>query len=152
MMANAAGLKKGGMAKKRASGGRSNEENTEVTGARPTGGRLARASGGKAGKGKTNINIIIGSPHKPGDGAVPPPPSAVPPPPPMPRPMPPQVPMMPPGAGGMPPGGMPPMGAGGPPMAPPMGRKDGGRTNYPIEYGSGVVQARKQKIKSYGQL
>ena len=49
-------------------------------GTRPTGGRIARKDGGgvKKGKGKTNINIIIGSPKPEGQGA-PPPPSAMPP-------------------------------------------------------------------------
>ena len=57
----------------------------EYEGTRPTGGRIARASGGKAGKGKMNVNIIIAGKHP--DSAM-------------------GNPMMPPG--GMPPGGMPP--------------------------------------------
>jgi hypothetical protein len=109
-------------------------------GTRPTGGRIARATGGSLlgamaepkskskGKGKTNINIII-NPHKmdnqaPAPGApVPPPARPVPVPPPMP-------PMAPPGA--MPPGmppGMPPVG-GPPPGMPPMARKSGGKVGH----------------------
>jgi hypothetical protein len=76
---------------------------------------LLRARGGKAGKGKTVVNVIVGR----GNGA---PQQAAPPPPPPPMPPPPQrPPMPPPGAGGpMPPGMMAP-GAGGPPMGPPPG-------------------------------
>lgn len=111
-------------------------------GTRPTGGRIARATGGgllnamnddapKSKKsGKTNINIII-NPHKmdnqpPAPGApMPPPPRPMPPPPP---PMPPMgaPPGMPPG--GMPPG-MPPVG-GPPPGMPPMPRKSGGKVGH----------------------
>jgi hypothetical protein len=79
--------------------------------------RPGRARGGKTGRGKTTVNVIVGR----GSGAQPPPspppmppPQAAPPPPP-PRP---PMPMMPP-TGGMPPG-MPP-GGGGPPMGPPPG-------------------------------
>ena len=88
-------------------------------GTRPTGGRMARATGGKTGKGKTHINILISAGGKGQEpqqmGGMPPRPA----------------PMMPPPA---PPAGMPPMG--GPPMppmmppgagGPPMGRKTGGR-------------------------
>ena len=103
--------------------------NNEVTGTRPTGGRMARATGGKTGKGKTNINIIIGRGHEgqqPG-GMMPPMPA-----PPM---------------GGIPPMGPPPgMPAGGPPMPPapmgpppgmpPMGRKTGGRV---AKWGGGAM-------------
>jgi hypothetical protein len=90
-------LKKGGKA-----------EAKEVSGTRPTGDRIARASGGKASKGKMNVNIIIG-----GHGDKPPVPPMMPPPP-----MPPQgSPMVPPPppAGAMP----PPMPPGGMPMRPP---------------------------------
>lgn len=91
-------------------------------GERPTGGRIARASGGRA-KGKTNINIVIQAPKN--DANQPPP---------MPGPIrPPAPPVMPP-PGGAPPG-MPPMagpapGPGGPPMPPggPIPRAAGGRT------------------------
>ena len=87
-----------------------------------------RARGGRSGKGKTNINIIIGSgAHQPPPAAPPPgmnPQLAIrPPPPPMPPPG-----MPPPGAG--PPMGAP-MGAGPPPGMPPPGlmppRASGGR-------------------------
>ena len=116
----------------------------KVPGAVP-GGRTAHAAGGKAGKGKTDINIMIGA-HHPGAGAspmgVPPvdpmggttkppgmggPAGGAPlPPPGMPMGMPPGMPM------GMPPG-MPPVGGapGMPPIPPgmmPKPRKAGGRT------------------------
>ena len=125
-------------------------------GTRPTGGRLARKHGGNAGKGKMNVNIIIGGGHKGGMGApdqgglMPPPagnPMAIPP-------------------GGMPPGGPPPGGPppGGPPMPPPMpppgaggpppmmGRKTGGRVSVyaPKQHGAGGGLGRLQKIKAYG--
>jgi hypothetical protein len=117
--------------------------------AKAKGDRVARATGGKTGKGgKTNIHINIA----PSGGSTPPAPI-----------MPPRsIPVPPPqgGAGGPPQmgGGMPmpmpfpvPMGggAGGPPP-PPMGRKHGGRTSYPITTGSGGGNARIEKIDSYG--
>jgi hypothetical protein len=108
-------------------------------GTRPTGGREARASGGKTGKGKTNINIIIAGKgdSDPSMGQVPP----MPPRPPTP------VPMASP-AGSPVPGGMPP---GAPPQMPPpmMGRKSGGRA-YPVDAGAGGARGRLEKIKSYG--
>lgn len=106
-----------------------------LQGARPTGGRLARQSGGAA-KGKTNINIVIapqgGAPGGPpmSGGELPPPP------PPMPKP-----PMPPPGG---PMAGPPP---GGGPMPPPMPRKRGGRA---IQHGAGGGLGRLEKIKAYG--
>ena len=121
-----------------------------ILGTRPDGGRVARKHGGKAAKGKTNVNIIIaghgaqGAPQgtPPGTGPTMPPV--------MPRP-----PMMPPGApAGLPPGAgappmpMPPPGAGAPPPGM-MPRKAGGRV-YPIDTGSGGAKARLDKIKSYG--
>lgn len=105
-------------------------------GTRPTGGRKARADGGRAKKG-TTINIVISAGQKS-------------PAPPM---MPPGVPPMgpPPGAPPMPPAGGPP--TGGPPMPPPgaMPRQRGGRaeartTNYMgLESGSGSGLGRLQK-------
>lgn len=78
-------------------------ECAEVSGTRPTGGRIARSDGGKAGKGKMNVNIIIG--EKPPASMAP----AGGPPPPAPRPLPPPP---------MTPQGMPPASMGGPPPMP----------------------------------
>lgn len=106
--------KRGGSAKKRASGGavqrtdgtsraewRKEKQHSDIagkeatlpksnpvmasTGTRETGGRQPRADGGRT-KGKTNINIIIGGPKEmPAGGPMaPPPPSAMPPKPPLP--------------------------------------------------------------------
>jgi hypothetical protein len=124
-------------------GGRANYEG----GTRPTGDRIARASGGKA-KGKTNIVIAV-NPHggqdgqmmAPGAGPVPPPRPPVQP-----------VPVAPP-AQGMPMGGMPP---GMPPQMPPgamppggmMPRKKGGRVHTPADMtaGAGGAEGRLEKI------
>jgi hypothetical protein len=114
-----------------------------------TGGRTAHASGGKAGKGKMNVNIIIGAGGQNPQGQ---PPMAKPMLPPGGGPIPPMG--MGPGAGGPPPGGpgapppgmMPPAGPGGPP---PMGRKHGGRTyrSYKdMDAGAGGGEARLEKI------
>jgi len=135
----------------------------EVSGTRPTGGRIAKAHGGHTkGKGKTNIAIIIGAGHRPSD--VPPAsmtqgPARPPLPPPAPSaapvPVPAASPMM-----GMPmaaPGMMPPGGAM-PPQMPPRGpmpmRADGGRLvspgKYPLKDGAGGGEGRLQKAKAYG--
>lgn len=138
----------GGMAKK----GGGSVSDGEMEGTRPTGGRKARKSGGRA-KGKTNINIIIGSHGKEHPPMMPP--GMMPPPPPaggLHQGMGP--------AGAMPPGGMPP-GAGGPPMPPPgmppsgpppgmMPRKRGGRVHYPLHHGGGGGLGRLEKVKAYG--
>jgi len=109
---------------------------------REYGGRIGRKSGGRA-KGKTNVNVIIAQHPHGGMGQGP-------------------APMMGAPAGGRPipvppPQGMPMgMPAGMPPQMPPqaggmaMARKRGGRTNYPIETGSGGGEARLDKIKAYG--
>jgi len=90
-------------------------------GTRPKGGRIARKSGGRAGKGKVNVNIIIDKGGSQGAGLVPPmgglPPPMMPPPG--------GPPGLPPGM--MPPGGPPGMPPGLPPGMPPMPRKSGGR-------------------------
>jgi hypothetical protein len=104
-----------------------------------------RAHGGRAGKGKMNVNIIIGTPHG-GDQQPPAPPMPMRPPPPPPAPPPPGMPPM---------GGAPPMGGGAPPpmpMPPPGGmpRATGGRA-YPIEHASGGGKGRLEKIKAYGE-
>ena len=136
-------------------GGSASVSDGSLEGTRPTGGRLARKHGGSAGKGKMNVNIIIGAGHKDGmgghnqGGLMPTPagnPMAIPP-------------------GGLPPGG-PPLGAGGPPpggppMPPPppaggpppmMGRKTGGRVAMyaPKQHGAGGGLGRLQKLKAYG--
>lgn len=105
-------------------------------------GRVERKHGGRTGK--TAVNIVIATGHKP-DGMGGPGAPGMPP-----HPIPPQMapPSMPPGAG---PAMMPPQGPPGmPPGMPPMGRKRGGRTTYPIDTGAGGGQARLDKIKSYG--
>ena len=107
-----------------------------------TGGRIARASGGKT-KGKTDINIIIngggkdqgqmgGMPGMPrpigmAGGMPPPPPPGPMPPPGMMAGAPPMPPMPAGGPPGLPPGMMPP---GMPPGGPPLQRKSGGRAYH----------------------
>jgi len=122
------GKKRGGRTGK--AGGGSLSLDGSMQGTRPTGDRMARKGGGRA-KGKTNINIIIGTGHS-GQPPMANPAGSAPP-----LPMIKPVQMPPPGAGapmGMPPG-MPPMPPGGgapmgppPPGMPPMPRRHGGRT------------------------
>ena len=140
-------------------------QGTRPTGYREVGKRSAHAHGGHVkGKGKTNINIVIGerghpAAMPPGAGMPPALPRGVPVPPPAP-PMGGMPPGMPPGGppgmmpfmGGMPPG-MPP---GGPP--PPMPRKRGGRAVSLAataalgehDTGSGGGLGRLAKVRSYG--
>lgn len=136
------GLKEGGRTAKYSGGGVFSGESYpgKVPGA--TGGRHAHAKGGKAGKGKTNINIVIASGPPKGEGMMP---NA-------PVPAPKAMPVPPPAAGMpmMPPPGMAP--AGGPPVPPPgmMPRKNGGRTIHVIDHAAGGGLGRLEKIKAYG--
>ena len=126
-------------------------------GTRPTGDRIARKGGGRAGKGKMNVNIIIGAGAGKDDQNKPP------------ASMMPHPPGMPPGGGptgvpvpmpspqGAPPQGMPmpmpmppPQGGPGGPGMPPMPRKSGGRALPKMEYGGGGGLGRIEKIKEYG--
>ena len=120
--------------------------------AKPRMDRAARKSGGRVGKGKTNINIIIGGDkgqQQPQAVPVPVPAGG----PPM---QPPRPPMPPAGLAG--PQGMPP-GAGAPgPMPPIPARKCGGRVEkaaggmVPEKYGSRSGEGRLEKIKTEGKM
>jgi hypothetical protein len=115
----------------------------EIEGTRPKGDREAHAHGGKAGKGKMNVNIIIGA-HAAQPEAPPPPPG---PPPGAPPVLPPRpVPAAPPPMGAMPPMGGPPGGM--PPGAMP-GRKDGGAIK--MDFAAGGGKGRLEKIRKYGE-
>jgi hypothetical protein len=110
------------------------------------GGREAHKKGGKAHKGKMNVNIVIAAGHRgQGQDSMP---NA-----PVPAPLSPRTPPVGGGAPMPPPGMMPPGGApGAGPMPPPgmMPRKYGGRTTHVIDHAAGGGLGRLEKIKAYG--
>lgn len=133
--------------KERAKGG--SVSDGEMEGTRPTGGRMARKDGGRAGKGKMNVNIVIAAGGRSPGGDQEMPPAAM-----MSHPQGVPVPASPPqGAAPMPvPVQMPP-GAPPPGMMP---RKSGGRTmkvaRDMAEHGGGGGGGlgRLEKIRAYG--
>ena len=120
----------------------------EYEGTRPTGGRMARATGGRT-KGKTNIIIALGRGQEQQPGGVMPPAPGMPQPPrSVPVAMPPQASAPTAGAPMPMPMPYPVPAAGGAPA--PMGRKRGGRAGH-FDYGAGGGLGRLEKIEEYGK-